>query len=59
MQLEEEELAEEGLGGVEEEELFDVMLQLQQDLVLHFSCGEYKYIICNTFLGSGLTSCTL
>jgi hypothetical protein len=38
-----------------------VMLQLQQDFVLHFSCGEYIYIyiICHTFLGSGLTSCTL
>jgi hypothetical protein len=44
VQLEEEELAEEGLGGGEEEELSDVMLQLQQDFVLHFSCGEYIYI---------------
>ena len=59
VQLEEEELAEEGLGGGEEEELSDVMLQLQQDFSLHFSCGEYIYIICHTFLGSGLTSCTL
>ena len=58
-ELEEEELAEEGLGGGEEEELSDVMLQLQQDFSLHFSCGEYIYIICHTFLGSGLTSCTL
>ena len=59
MQLEEEELAEEELGGEEEEELCDVILQLQLDFDLHFSCGEYIYIICNTFLGSGLTSCTL
>ncbi|CAL8269751.1 unnamed protein product [Arctogadus glacialis] len=39
----EEELAEEGLGGGEEEELCDVMLQLQLDFDLHFSCGEYIY----------------
>ena len=49
VQLEEEELAEEGLGGGEEEELYDLMLQLQLDFDLHFSCGEYIYIICNTF----------
>ena len=59
MQLEEQELAEEGLGGGEVEELCDLMLQLQLDFDLNFSCGEYIYIICNTFLGSGLTSCTL
>lgn len=57
VQLEEEELAEEELGGGEEEELCGVMLQL--DFHLDFSCGEDIYIICNTFLGSGLNSCTL
>ena len=57
VQLEEEELAEEGLGGGEEEELCESMLQLQLDFDLHFSCGEYIYLICDTFLGSGLTSC--
>ena len=59
MHLEEEELAEKGLGGGEEEGPSDGMLQLQQDLVLHISCGEYICIICHTFLGSGLISCTL
>ena len=48
MQLEEQELAEEGLGGGEVEELCDLMLQLQLDFDLHFSCGEYIYFICNT-----------
>ena len=55
VQPEEEELGEEELEGGEEEEPTDVM----QYFHLDFSCGEDIYIIWNTFLGSGLNSCTL